>query len=339
VEEILADYDLELVKRPRMLGGRGRSRSLIVDTPQGKKVLKGYKHTVAQPTIVHEHSILRYLAQVDFPVPRLVATCTGETVVCKGESHYALFDFIKGGFQYHNYILLPAQARQFITIAGKTLAVLHSRLKDFMPEGYNPNGFKSQTESRWRDLEWYMSRLAHCVEETQRLKAAAGGTQATWLLQQAGRMEKALLQLDRTLKEAALPRLIIHADYGPYNMLFRHSGPVIVLDFEIARLDWRVSEFVYALPRFAHRRFFGLDFGEIRCFLDAYQSHLSMSDDELRFIPSVWQFLNIRRAIVCWHRYCETHANQWLLQARHNLRWVNWVTNNQDDFLNHLITT
>ncbi len=332
VEDILAEYNLELLKPPEVPPGRGRSHSLIVITRQGKKLLKLYKPTVAVPAIIHEHSILCYLAQVDFPSPRLVSTPVGETLVRRNEHNYALFDVIEGGFQYHNYCLFPAQARQFIAASGEILAVLHDKLKDFVPQGHNPNGFKSRQEDRWRDLDWYTSRLTHCIAETQHASADLGRTEAAWLLERADYLEASLVQLDTTLKEAQLPRLIIHGDYGPYNLFFRRNAPVVMLDFELARLDWRATELVDALPRFSYSRW-GFSLGKMKCFLDAYRSQFSIASDEVRLLPAVWKFLNIRRCIVHWHYFCDTHSPERLAQAQWNLELINWITANQDAFL------
>jgi len=337
VEQVLAEYGLALVKSPHVPGGRGRSRSLIVHTTQGKKVLKRYVPTRTLPTIVHEHSILKQLAEVDFPAPRLAVTRAGETIVSQGDRHYALFNFIEGGFQYHDYLLLPAQSRRFLVIAGETLAALHLQLADFVPEGQNPFGFKSPAEGEWRDLDWYLNRLAHCVQETQRFKSTASTPQADQLLQQSSSMERTLVELDRTLKQADLPRLIIHSDYGPYNLLFRPHAPMTVLDFELARVDWRLSEFVYAFPHFAHYKWFGFNFGKAQCLLDAYRMHLPIKSDELRFLPAVWQFLKIRQAIVGWHSYCETRATLRLVQAAEYMTWVKWVTEHQVELVDRLI--
>jgi Ser/Thr protein kinase RdoA (MazF antagonist) len=335
VEQILAAYDLDLVGEPQVPGGRGRSRSLILATDQGRKVLKGYKHTVAQPTIVHEHSILQYLAQAGFPAPRLATTREGETWVSNGSGNYALFDFIEGGRQYHNYLLSPSQVRHFLTLSGEVLADLHRELEGFVPEGQNPSGFRSREGDWWRDISWLTGKLAYCMEETRRKEATAGSTEGRWLLQRAPALENRLRQLDSELKEAALPRLIIHSDYGPYNLLFRNGALVAVLDFEIARLDWRISEFVYAFPRFAISRL-GVDWRKMRCFLDAYRAKLAVGEEELRHIPAVWQFVKLRRLVVCWERYCESNASVWLVEARQHLNAAEWMAANQDGFVEEL---
>jgi Ser/Thr protein kinase RdoA (MazF antagonist) len=336
-EEILAVYGLELLEKPQTPAGPGRSRSLILNTQRGKKLLKRYKHTVIVPTIRHEHSILLYLAQVDFPAPRLVSTPGGETLIQRGNHNYALFDFIAGGFQYHNYILLPFQVRKFMRISGETLATLHTQLADFVPQGYNPHGFKSRTESWWRDLNWYAERLQHCLVETRRLETNSNGNPAGWLLQRAGYLGESLQQLGETLQKAPLPRTIIHGDYGAYNLLFRRNAPVTVLDFEIARIDWRATELVDALQRFSYNRF-GLNLDKMTYLIKSYQTHSPVHPDEVRLLPDVWTFLNVRRCILHWWHYCDTHDAQRLAQARWNLKLIDWMTENRSAFLDHLLT-
>jgi Ser/Thr protein kinase RdoA (MazF antagonist) len=332
---MVAAWDLKLLGKPQVPPGPGRSYSLAVRTERGRKLLKRYKHTVPVASIVHEHSILAYLAHVDFPAPHLVTTPAGETLVCHDGHNYALFDFIDGGFQYHNYFLLPAQQRQFIASAGEVLALLHYELRGFVPQGHNPNGFKSRQEGWWRDLDWYASRLTRCIEETRRLQASAGDTGAAWLLPQAGYLEELLYRLDAALKDAALPRLIIHGDYGPYNLLFRRGAPVTILDFEIARLDWRATELVDALWRFTYSRL-GFSLAKMKWFLDAYRARFAVDADELRLLPAVWEFLNVRRCIVRWHHYCDTHEPQRLAQARWNLELIHWIQANKEAFMRDL---
>ena len=159
--------------------------------------------------------------------------------------------------------------------------------------------------------------------------------QLTSLLQRAEYFEKTLLQLEALLEEAALPRWIIHGDYGPYNLLFRRNAPVIILDFEIARLDWRLTELIDAIWRFCYDRWLGFRLHKIKWLLDAYQVRLPLAQDELQFMPAVWKYLHIRRCIMHWDHYCHTQANFRLTKAQQHLDFIDWMTANQD----HLVTT
>ena len=332
VREVMEEYGLELTRVPQIPAVIGRSRSLIVDTLYGKKVFKRYKESMSVPAIVHEHSILTYLAQVNFPAPRLFTTLTGETLVRRGEAVYALFDFIEGGRQYHNYVLLPAQARRFAALAGSTLAALHNQLGDFAPAGQHSDGFKSLAEDRWRDLEWYMDKLAHCTAETPCLSIPGGdaGETITILVERADWIQDTLYKLDHALKVAAPPRLIIHGDYGPYNLLVEPDESVVVLDFELARLDWRITDLAKAIPNFSYNRRLGFSFRNMESFLGAYRAHSAIGDEELQLVPTVWQFLSTRRVVVCWDNYCNTQVGHWLTRVREHLRWIDWIADNRD---------
>jgi Ser/Thr protein kinase RdoA (MazF antagonist) len=330
ISGVLAEYDFESTNEYQTVAGGNRSYSLLVHTTTGKRLLKKYKDSLAEATIIQEHSILTYLAQVDFPAPRLAPTRLGRTLVLNNGSRYALFDFIEDGFQYQNYILWPGQTRRCITIAGETLGTLHQALKTFEPQGYNPDGFKSQNEDRWRSLSWFLDRLAHCVAETSRLNTGTRKSQAAWLLSQAGYLEESLVQLDTMLKEAPLPRLIIHADYGPYNLLFRRNGPAVVLDFEMARLDWRITDFIRACYRFCYNKL-GYRLTKMKWFLEGYQSHELLTENEWHYMPLVWKFLHIRQCILNWHYYCETLAESSLVTAHHNLKLAEWMVANRDN--------
>jgi aminoglycoside phosphotransferase (APT) family kinase protein len=92
------------------------------------------------------------------------------------------------------------------------------------------------------------------------------------LSDQTGKIEDSLTNLDQILLDADLPKKTIHSDYGPYNLLFRRDKLVAFLDFEIAHLDWRITDLVYAPPRFAKNRV-GLNFYEIHCFIVSYNQN------------------------------------------------------------------
>lgn len=338
VQAVLAEYGLEPLAMPEHPDALGRSGSLVVQTTLGKAILKRYKSSVELPAVIHEHSILTYLAQIDFPAPRLLSAQTGETFVHAHGANYALFEFIQGATRYPHNFLLPAHSRQLVSTAGETLAILHQDLQGFVPRGQNPNGFKSLSAGRWRNRAWFTDKLAHCIAEAPQLSAkdAKARDVHTMLLQRADWITDTLCQLDGSLEAAAPPRLIIHGDYRPSNLLFRRDAPTAVLDFELARLDWRTTDLARAGKAFAYKRTVGLHFDRIKCFLDAYQARYPIATDELQLIPPVWQFLLIRRLIVCWYNYCDAPTKQRESEIRNHLLWLDWLLERQDELLTHL---
>lgn len=333
VQNILAAYDLQLQGQVRVLGGPGRSRNVIMNTSRGKKMLKQYKKTIDPTAVIHEHSILSYLEQINFPAPRLNRTTANETFIQRNDACYAVFDVLEGYFQYHHYVWLPTQTRHYIAASARALALLHTALQEFTPDGQQPNGFRSRAGERWRDLSWFIDKLWWCRRElaqpphdpllAERVAAAADGIAAT------------LHTLDATLNAAALPRLIIHGDYGPYNLFFKHGAPVVVLDWELARLDWRLTDLATALPSFVQTRL-GFSFPKMQHFVQTYAACCPIDAEELQLLPSVWQFLTLRRVIVCWERYCRTHDAQWRVEAAHKLALAQWIAANQQPLVRWL---
>jgi Ser/Thr protein kinase RdoA (MazF antagonist) len=166
----------------------------------------------------------------------------------------------------------------------------------------------------------------------------AGGKPARALNElqsQAGKLQETLVSLEDELEKADLPKQVIHGDYGPYNLLFKHNKIIAVLDFELARLDWRITDLVYALPRFAETRL-GFNFNKVNCLIDAYRSEYELENDELRLIPRIWEYFRIKRSVVCWSRYYETQESYWLDNALENLQRAEIMVKNETHFLNQL---
>jgi Ser/Thr protein kinase RdoA (MazF antagonist) len=328
LETILGAYGLQGDGHVEVPKGSGRSSNIIVSTNRGKKLLKGYKNTLDHDAIIHEHSILRYLADVHFPAPRLNVAMNGATLLRHGKQNYALFDVLAGYFQYHNYVFLPKRSRQFVICAGQALGALHATLKNFTPDGRHVNGFKSADEDRWHGLTWYLERLTWCRNNAQGGHEDQRRSQATRLQRAADWLEETLCSLNQDLTAAKLPRLIIHGDYGPYNLFFKPGAPVVILDFELARLDWRLADLATSLPSFANGRL-GFHRGKMRAFLTAYRANCPIDQEELNQLPSVWQFLVLRRIIVCWYRYLQTDSTHWLNEALRKLELAQWLTRRQ----------
>lgn len=316
LDGLLSKWGLRQSGPARRTGGPGRSGSWLVPTDAGLKILKRYKPSLDREWVIHEHSILQALANSDFPAPRLVPTRDEKTLTEGDDGIFVLFDAYEGYFHYHNSVFLPGMARQFVRAAGQTLAALHLTLRGFVPQGRNPNGFISTSGERWHDLDWYLSRLERCAAS------------AVAVFRQGAASER-LCTLDDTLKRAQLERVIAHGDYGPYNLLFRQGSPVVVLDFELARLDWRLTDLSAALFYFARGRT-GFHWDKMQWFLDAYRSVAPVSADEMQYLPLVWQFLTLRRIIVLWERSLDGNAAV-IREAQERLNLFDWLIRHENN--------
>ncbi|MBK9055280.1 MAG: phosphotransferase [Chloroflexi bacterium] len=321
---ILSLYELTLLEPAQALSNQGRNDSLILHTHAGKKILKRYKPGMDAEAVEHEHSILSYLAQVNFPAPRLWPTAEGPTFVQPDAHCYAIFDWLEGTFQYHHYFLLPKQTLGFIAAAGEALSRLHQALETFEPAGRNLNGFQSLSGQRWRDFDWCFNQLQKFQQTWSTLPTSHRQQLGAFLLKHGDWLENRLLELSHILQNSPLSRVIIHGDYGPYNLLFNQNAPAVIIDFELARLDWRLSDLAKALPMFARNRF-GFNLRKAEAFLNGYWAASPHASTEMAFLHPVWEFLLLRRIIACCDRYYQTGATRWLQEAQFKLTDAHWL--------------
>ena len=189
------------------------------------------------------------------------------------------------------------------------MADLHEALRDFLPPVASPNGFEDRSGPRTRPIDWYLALVADLESQP-----TAGDPGWSW-------MRDRLTELDASLSAADLSRTVIHGDFGPYNILLRDGRAPLVIDFELARVDWRLTDLATALPRFSERRA-GFDRGAALRVLEGYLDRAALPSAELEQMPSVLEFLALRRAIVCMHRHRSTGDDAWLRQAHERLAVV-----------------
>jgi glycosyltransferase involved in cell wall biosynthesis/Ser/Thr protein kinase RdoA (MazF antagonist) len=312
VSVVLDQFGLQLVGAPKNVATGRRNRNLVVHTDQGRKVLRRYRDGWPLSTIAYEHSILARLAELNFPAPRLVTTVSGSTFLSAMDGNYALFDFVDGANIVGRYLTAARLQRLRIT-SGELLARLHSDLEGFLPQGRHHLGFDSYSESRRRDLAWYEQTIARLKERSVELAAgpSVAGAQvddARWLARNADEVLERIADLRQTLAGVELPRAVIHGDFGLHNLLFQSDRSATVLDFELARLEWRLSEIVMIMGRAGLERS-----GHI---LAAYQDIYPLTGDEWHVLPQVWQLRNLEGAVQNWNTYFEQGIEKNLAAAR-----------------------
>lgn len=325
VEQLVAAYNLRLVRAPQNLPFGWRSYNVVLHTDEGKKVLKRYRANWPITTIAHEHAVLRQLESDGFPAPRLALTPGQRSTVQSGNHFFALFDFIDGR-NYAGSLMLPAQRKQLLAEAGAALARLHIQLHTFTPPGAHHLGRAPATDGQGRDLAWHLEQLAHLSQQWETIEDPKARAGAQWLAQQADSFARRLQQLELKTAGANLPETIIHGDYGLHNLHFHTQGsqPVTVIDFELARREWRIIDLISLLSRI------GLQQG--RAFLRAYDEqcrstapHLMITEDEWRLLPDIWQLYRLRGAIQYWHTYITQGAARRLRAARERVREGSWA--------------
>ena len=309
VSALLANYGVIASRTPRTVPFGARNVHVLVTTPSGRKVLKQYRERWTESTVAYEHAVLRRLGEVGFPSVRVNPTLSGDTVVASGGRLHALFDFVPG--TTYTARLMPYRSRlRLLTRAGLTLGELHRELAGFTPEAVHHLGFRSATLDRTHDLAWYRETLDG-LRLRQYSVPPDRASDADELSRRADEIESRLDRLVEELERADLPRVVIHGDFGIHNLVFRPDGTVVVFDFELARLEWRLVDLVIVLSRALPQ--------SGRVFLDGYRRSNEIRQSEWEFLPLVWEFHLLAGAIRSWRNFVDQGGAHRVTIARRRL--------------------
>jgi Ser/Thr protein kinase RdoA (MazF antagonist) len=278
-------------------GGRGRVRALR-DRHGRYWLVKRYKDSVADADIAVELAILRRLAELTLPGPRLAPAPAGSDGVVRLEGgRFAVYELAEGYVHPHERWFVPSDRRRLEMLSGTLLAALHTGLRGFAPPAASQHGFVSLHGPRVRPVGWFTDRLASLAGRSE--------VRDQLSVEEAAGVAAALVELDAVLEDAELERGVVHGDYGPYNLLVRSGREPLAIDWELSRLDWLVVDLATAIPRFAQRRS-GWDAAAAGRFLDAYRRRSAIGARQLRLVPVVARYLALRRMVVCLDRWVST---------------------------------
>lgn len=301
LEAVIGRYGLARRGRTRTLtapGARG-STVRVRTSGGGDVVVKRYKNTVEPSAIQIEHAVLQALEHGDIPTPRIRRTDAGFTSVDLDGACFAVYDYIGGYRHPHELVMVPSDRHHLETVAGGLLGMLHRATERLDVPPSSSLGFVRRGGPRVRGVEWFTERLAE-APVPRRVRAWIHGS---------------MWRLWETFAAEDLPITVIHGDYGPYNLLVRPDAVPVIVDWELARLDWRLVDVATALQWFARRRR-GWDIGAARRVLAAYRRTTDASQAELERAPEMLAYLALQRAAVAWSRAAEADAGRWDAEAR-----------------------
>ena len=280
--------------------GAGRSWTVAIATAKGPVLLKRYKPTVEDEAIASEHGVLRRLAELDLPTPRLVAAPDGATFVQGPGGRYAAFRYEEGYLPSHEVASSAATRHRMTHAAGRVLGRIHAALDGCEPAAWPRSG-----------LDRHGGRVEPSSRLAERLAASPDASTAV--------MADRLTELDHRIHAAGPGTTLIHGDYGPYNLLVRPGHPIFVIDFELARRDWRLVDLATALPRFVVSRT-GFSADRLDAFVSGYLGVAPEMRAELALVPSVLELLSLRRAAVCLERLERAPGSAWRREAADRIR-------------------
>lgn len=307
VREILSKYQLDLIGSIKPVAEGMRNENLIINTTKGLKFLKIYKNSLGDTTITQEHSILTYLFQTGFSSVPLETTSDGLTIVRFNQRRFALYDFIKG-FHIYDYLFSNTNLKHLIFQAGYILGKLHNQLRNFTPEGFNPDGFNLETGRRWRGIEWFDQHLAYIKSCGHNANLREQENALELLDSEIVSFRTDLVKTESVLTNANLPKQVVHVDFGRSNVLFHKNELPTIIDFEIARIDWKIVDILNGLTAFCVKNRKLVD-ERVKIFLQAYNENSCLTEKELHFMPILNTYLNISRCIKKLRNYCVNNDN------------------------------
>lgn len=283
VSSLLESYGLAPTSGVRNASAGSRNPVVVARTNRGRVVIKRYPDRWSVPTIVHEHSILKRLAELDFPAVRAIESVAGSSWVDHQEGRFVVFEHVRGR-SYAGYRFTPGLRASLMDEAARLLARLQSELADFLPEGEHHLGHDPDDGTRRRDTAWLLETLdrAEAVHDS-------GQVDLTWLVDDRDRIRTSLVDTGERLAEAKLSTTVIHGDFGIHNLIFPDLHHPVVHDFELARRDWGLVDLAITVAR--------LRPPAAASFMAAYRLYTAIGEVEWLEFPTVWRNYHLVGAI------------------------------------------
>ena len=230
---VMSNYDIgpitAIKEFPR---GSRRAPKLVITSEKGEFLLKRRARGKDDPfKVAFSHALQLYLASRQFPLPHLIGTRKdNNSMLQHNNAVYELFEYIRGN-SYDSSLEATFDA-------GKTLALYHKLLREYTPEFEPPVGSYHSSRAIHKSLEQLPNTLddpaARAAHAAKTRSMPPPDSSATAYMQAAEKVEAAGLN--------QWPAQIVHCDWHPGNMLFRHRKVVAVIDYDAARLQQRVID-------------------------------------------------------------------------------------------------
>lgn len=165
------------------------------------------------------------------------------------DRHYAIYEFVDG-LCYSNYFLPLKSREKFVAQAAVTLAHFHKLMVGFVPEGEKFNGFTPDGDQMWRGVKWHLGVIDKYLERSD--ESEIYDKHIEFLLEIKDELKQRYSEVARYYEDTnqLLPKLVIHGDFAPHNILFNYQGIKAVLDFGDSNLNLRVADIARGLSTF-----------------------------------------------------------------------------------------
>jgi homoserine kinase type II len=235
ISRVLHHYDLGDLKSARQMERGYVNDNWIVETTHGRYFFKRRHPDLRKPDIIRaQHALIKHLRHFGFPVPAIITTTAGQTLLVLDNEFYEIQEFIEGTSYQHNKLA-------HFERAARTLGHYHACVQGFEPlvlqdlgSLYDPTILTVHLT----DLKdsWELRQDPARQQIIQKLASHAGELTT------------------RFARHDELPFLVIHGDYHAGNLIFDGDRIVGVVDFDKASWRPRVVELAEVLIYFASLR-------------------------------------------------------------------------------------
>ncbi len=309
VDTIKAHYELpeilNVARLPSLRSHAGDPDSVYQITTQSKSyVLRPFRTELIGAIELH-NQFLHWTERSGFSMTQcIIQTRSGEDFFKSEEQKWWLSSYIEAdpAFEWTN----PTWSKESCLKSGMALASLHQALRHFATE--NPSVLK---KSRTSGSVLYLleKRLLEALSRSPKFVDQCKCV--------APQITKALAVIE---KSGVATEQLVHGDYHPGNLLFRHGTPVAIIDFEYLNFEDAIYDLAYALVMFCtywpdHTdRDGAIEFEKLQAFLQGYRSEHAEFDLDL-LLP----YMNVAAAI------CLTWFLERELEDRTVLHFINVV--------------
>ncbi len=221
---VLSHYDVGAIERiDPLLKGSRKSPKLIITTDRGRYLLK--RRAPGRDDVLKvafAHAVQRYLADREFPLPRLQPTRDeGDTMLSRDGAVYELFEYLPGS----TFDCSPEGAYD----AGRVLGLFHRVLENYRAEwepshvGYHDN----------RSVRTALSGIPSAISMHD--SVAGQETELLVTVTHLGDLYDQACEAVEAEDFRLWPRQIVHADWHPGNMLFVNGRVSGVIDYDSLR--------------------------------------------------------------------------------------------------------
>ncbi len=216
VEAILARYDLGRVEMVTPLTAGTVQTNLLVQTAQGRFVLRFYKQNRSFGAVRFEVNLIHYLKRHRYPCPGVLRDRKGCFLGLYQERPYAIFEFMEG---VHVEQPTAMQQEQLVRrVAQLQLITQH----------YRP----AYARERWNYGPPFCAKLA--TEIAEKIDTPNAAAKLAWYQQ----------TLTEVTLPVAHPKGICHGDFHFSNVLFKDGRFHALLDFDDANYTYLTFDLV-----------------------------------------------------------------------------------------------